>query len=256
MTISDEQLSAFLDAELPEAEMELVRQGLIDDENLANRLAELAMVDEQIASHYAQIDARPMPATIAQLLAQQPESQRLTQTGPHSAKTATEPAQDNNVIQFPFWKNVHRGLQQHAALAASFMLVIGFGAVQLLPGNNPSASNWHAIAQVLEQNISGNAQHFDDGSSVKPRLTFIDNKGNYCRQYQVIQREYSSENIACRRNTQWELVTSLPQEALAPGDYQTASGSSLLDTALDEMMQSDAFDAPAEQALINARWTK
>ncbi len=45
MTISDEQLSAFLDAELPEDEMELVRQGLIDDENLANRLAELAMVD-------------------------------------------------------------------------------------------------------------------------------------------------------------------------------------------------------------------
>ncbi len=248
MTISDEQLSAFLDAELPEAEMELVRQGLVDDENLANRLAELAMVDEQIASHYAQIDARLMPLAITQLLAQK--------TASPSTETAPEPVQENKVIQFPFWRNVQRGLQQHAALAASVVLAIGFAAVQLLPGNNPGASNWHAVAQVLEQNISGSEQRFEDGSSIKPRLTFIDNKGDYCRQYQVIQREYSSENIACRRNTQWELVTSLPQEALAQGDYQTASGGSPLDTALDEMMQSEAFDTNAEQQAIHSRWAQ
>lgn len=242
MTISDEQLSAFLDAELPENEMELVRQGLIDDENLANRLAELAMVDEQVASHYAQIDARPLPAAVEPLLA-------------HSTEPTTK-EMDNNLIQFPLWKRVQRGLQQNAALAASVLLVIGFGMVQLLPGNHQSANNWNAVAQVLEQNISGNEQQFDDGSRVKPRLTFIDQQGNYCRQYQLAQGEQTSENIACRHNDRWELIISQPLETLAEGDYKTASGGSLLDTRLDEMMQSEAFDTAAEQQAIDSRWTQ
>lgn len=236
MTISDEQLSAFLDAELPEAEMEQVRQHLIDDENLANRLAELAVVDEQIARHYAQIDGRPLPVAITRLLAEEPD-----QTG-------------NNVIQFPLWKRVQRGLQQHAAIAACTLLVIGFGMVQLLPGNNQSTNNWNAVAQVLEQNPSGNEQRLDDGSRVKPRLTFINNSGDYCRQFQLIEHNKSSENIACRSNNSWEVVISVQQKTLADGDYQTASGGSLLDNALDEMMSSEAFDRAAEQQAINSRW--
>ncbi|PUA28008.1 MAG: hypothetical protein B0W54_16035 [Cellvibrio sp. 79] len=237
MTISDEQLSAFLDAELPEAEMEWVRQQLVDDENLANRLAELAMVDDQVARHYAQIDERPLPVAITRLL-------------------ATEPNQaSNNIIPFPLWKRVQRGLQQHAAIAACTLLVIGFGMVQLLPGTNNNKNNWSAVAQVLEKNASGDEQHLDDGSRVKPRLTFINNNGNYCRQFQLIERDKSSENIACRNNNYWELVISEQQETLADGDYQTASGGSLLDNALDEMMSRDAFDAAAEQQAINSRWS-
>lgn len=237
MTISDEQLSAFLDAELPEDDMELVRQGLMADENLANRLAELALVDEQIAHHYAQIDQRPMPAAITALLAPAPDTTR------------------HNVIEFPRWKSVQQGLQQHAAIAACTLLVIGFGMVQLLPGNNnQSANNSPAIAQILEQNPSGSEQPLADGSRIKPRLTFIDNHGNYCRQYQILQRDQRSDNIACRHNNSWELVFSLPQENLAEGDYQTASGNSPLDNKLDEIMRGEAFDANAEQAAIHSHW--
>lgn len=237
MTITDEQLSAFLDAELPEAEMELVRQQLIDDENLANRLAELAMVDDQIARHYAQIDERPIPAAITRLL-------------------AAEPQQANaNIVQFPLWKRVQRGLQQHAAIAACTLLVIGFGMVQLLPGNNQKTQSWGAVAQVLEQNASGDEQRLDDGSRVKPRLTFINNDGNYCRQFQLIEQDKSSENIACRRNNSWELAISVARETLAESDYQTASGGSQLDDALDEMMGSEAFDAAREQQIIQSRWS-
>lgn len=242
MNISDEQLSAFLDAELPEHEMELVREALVNeelvgDESLANRLAELAMVDEQVASHYAKIDEQPMPAAITGLLA--PEQEIKT----------------GNVIEFPLWKRVQRGLQQHAAIAACTLLVIGFGMVQLLPGDNGNAGTWNAVAQVLEQNPSGKDQHLDDGSRVKPRLTFIDKNGNYCRQYQLTQRENSTENIACRENNHWNLVISVQQQTLAEGDYQTASGGSLLDNALDEMMHSEAFDLTAEQQAINNHWS-
>lgn len=238
MTISDEQLSAFLDAELPEQEMELVRQQLMVDESLANRLAELAMVDEQIASHYARIDERALPESIQKLLAQNPA-------------TAA-----NNIVIFPLWKRVQQGVQKNIALAACTLLVIGFGMVQLLPANNQHSNQWNAIAQILEESSSGSEQRLGDDSRVKPRLTFIDNNDNYCRQFQLIQHDNSSENIACRESGQWKLIVSVQQETVATGDYQTASGGSLLDSKLDEMMHSEAFDFSAEQQAINSNWSR
>lgn len=235
MKISDEQLSAFLDAELPEQEMEFIRQQLSDDETLANRLAELAMVDEQIASHYAGIDQQPMPEAITQLLR---DEQSVT----------------NNIIQFPLWKKMHHKLQQHAAMAASVALVIGFSAAQLLPGSN-NADNWNAIAQVLDNASSGTEQIITDGSRIKPRLSFINQEGDYCRQFLVVDKNISAENIACRTNNRWQLTMSIySQQQAQPGEYQTATGGSVLDSALDEMMQSDAFDAEAENRAIKNRW--
>ena len=226
MTISDEQLSAFLDSELPDAEMELIREALIDDENLANRLAEFAMVDEQISSHYASIDKLAIPPAITQLLEQKADAIK------------------NNVIQFPFWKKAQRNLQQYAAIAACTLLVIGFAVTQLLTDNN-SANNWNAIADVLEQKTSGYEYDLDDGRRIKPQLTFINKSGNYCRQFQLTHTDKRSDNIACRNKNQWELVINTEEKTVTNSDYQTASGNSQLDSKLDEIMQSDAFDIAA-----------
>lgn len=235
MTISDEQLSAFLDSELPDAEMELIREALIDDENLANRLAEFAMVDEQLSSHYASIDKLVMPPAITLLLTQKPD------------------AINNNVIQFPFWKKTQRNLQQYAAIAACTLLVIGFAVTQLLTDNN-SADNWNAVANVLEQKTSGYEYDLNDGRHVKPQLTFINTNGNYCRQFQLTLADKSSDNIACRNNNQWKLVFNTKEKTVTSTDYQTASGNSQLDSKLDEIMQSDAFDIAAEQRAIDKGW--
>ena len=48
MKISDEMLSAFLDAELSEEDMEAVRCALETDDDLVMRLAELAQVDHAV----------------------------------------------------------------------------------------------------------------------------------------------------------------------------------------------------------------
>lgn len=234
MKISDEQLSAFLDAELPEQEMEFIRQQLSDDETLANRLAELAMVDQQIANHYARIDERPLPEAITRLLREeQPVS--------------------TNIVQFPLWKKVHRQLQQHAAIAASVALLIGFSAAQLFPNNN--SDQWNAVAQVLDNTSSGTEQIINDGSRVKPRLSFMNQAGNYCRQFQITNNDVSAENIACLTNNRWQLTMSVYSQANEHTDeYHTASGGSVLDSALDAMMQGEAFDAEAEMRAINNGW--
>lgn len=253
MTVSDEKLSAFLDAELSEQEMEWVRQQLIEDENLANRLAEIALVDEQIASHYSRIDERPMPAAVTQLFIQQSQQHAGSRATQGSSAHASSP-RSSNIIRFPFWKRAQRSVQRNVAIAACTLLVIGFGMVQLLPSNNEHKSHWNAVAQALEKSTSGATQQLNDGSRITPRLTFINLNGEYCRQYQLAEHGNASENIACRSGGQWKVIINVPQDAIAEGDYKTASGGSMVDEALDGMMQGEAFDSADEQKIIQAHW--
>jgi len=64
MKISDEMLSAFLDSALPEQQMEQIRQQLMHDEQLTERMADLAMIDTMVLQHYQQINQQPMPAAV------------------------------------------------------------------------------------------------------------------------------------------------------------------------------------------------
>lgn len=233
MNISDERLSAFLDAELPEAEMEAIRQALADNEALAERFAELAMVDELVALSSAKIDTQPMPAPVTQLL--------------HSS----EP--DAKVIAFPLARRARQLVQNNLAIAASVMLVMAVGAFQLLA---PRQDHWQAVAQLLETGRSGQQLAASDGSRLNARLSFTDQQGDYCRQFQLRDRTGVSEQIACRRQGQWQPVASVPVKPSAPGSYQTASGESPLDEQLDQMINGDPLDAAAEAAAIAKRWDK
>lgn len=233
MNISDERLSAFLDAELPEAEMEAIRQALADNEQLAERLAELAMVDELVALSAATIDARPLPAPINHLLA------------------ASEP--DAKILTFPLARRARQLVQNNLAIAASLVLAILVGGFQLLV---PAQDHWQAVAQLLETGASGRQLTASDGSRLTARLSFVDQQGNYCRQFQLRDRAGVSEQIACRRQGDWQAVASVPVKPRAPGSYQTASGASPLDDQLDQMINGDPLDAAAEAAAIAQRWSK
>ncbi len=258
MTISDEKLSAFIDAELPDSQMESIRQQISEDETLANRLAELALVDEQIAQHYSAIDTRPLPDAIANLLAAAPDDATVGVVTPTvTTADVVTPTPSATIIPFPLWKKVQRGLQQHAAVAACTALVLGFGLAQLLPGSQSSTwGDWNAIAAALDTTASGTTQTLADDKHIKPRLTFVNEQGNYCRQFLVSDVHSSTETIACRIGDKWEPnITVYAQGGSREGDYQTATNSaSVLDQALDNMMHGDAFDAQAESTIIQRGW--
>jgi hypothetical protein len=263
MTISDEKLSAFLDAELPENEMEFIREHISEDETLAKRLAQLAMVDAQIAQHYSAIDARPLPDAIANLLASAPTDVAPDVATPDvttpdvATPDVVTPISSATIIPFPLWKKVQRGLQQHAAVAACTALVLGFGLAQLLPGTQDSSrGDWNAIAAALDTAASGTEHKLADDKRIKPRLTFINQQGAYCRQFRVSDLHSSSETIACRIGDNWEPSVTIYTQGISPeGDYQTATNdAAVLDQALDNMMHGDAFDAQAESTIIQRGW--
>ncbi|QIL90873.1 hypothetical protein GNX18_14655 [Microbulbifer sp. SH-1] len=241
-SITDEQLSAFLDRELPEAQMDQIRAQLTVDESLADRLAQLAAVDQAVNETYSSIDQRPMPGAVTDL---------LTQKQPASAE----------IVAFPLWRRAQQKtqqqLQRHTGMAAAVALAIGLGAGWLLPQPNAGGDQWQTVAASLERAPSGVSQELADGRTITPRLTFRNQQGDYCRQFQLRDGTRGSENIACRSDGGlWQLAASIQLEVVqAPGSYQTATGGSLLDSALDAMA-AETLAPDQEQKLIGKGWNK
>ncbi|KXI28203.1 anti-sigma factor family protein [Paraglaciecola hydrolytica] len=234
MNISNEQLSAFLDAELPETEMQAIRERMAQDDELAMRLAELAQVDEWVAEHASQIDQQPVPAAITKLL-----------------------NVENNVVQLSAWRKVQNQLSQHAALAAGvalcFGLVIGQSSQteSVLPEQQLSAS----LAEVLNTANSGDAITLTAGVKMTPRLSFVSQNGQYCRQYSVQSQAGQNDSIACHGSTGWQLAASTYSDGLSQsGEYKTASQNVLLDSVIDQLIAGPALNKQQETQAISQAW--
>lgn len=238
MKFSDEQLSAFLDSELPDSEMRALRNALATDERLADRLAELALVDTLVAENCRVMDDMPVPEAVAQLL----EPDRP----PKKAMTG----------RFP-WRPTGELFRQPAALAASVALFlgigIGFGTGLVAPDSG--STEWQHVANVLETGLSGVGEPLGSGLEVRPRLTYVDRDGNYCRQFQLTGKGSTEESIACRRGESWQrLATIYLRGNAGGGEYQAASGGSPLDAFLEQSIAEGPFDREGESAAIQRGW--
>jgi hypothetical protein len=239
MKISDEMLSAFLDSALPEQQMEQIRQQLMHDEQLTERMADLAMIDTMVLQHYQQINQQPMPAAVLQLL---DNNEQLT---------------GSNVVPFPWWRRAQQQLQQHAAAVACIAIFAGYGLAHI--GGQPQttlAAVGQDVGQLLNSAPSGNTYAIAR-QQLTPRLSFIDQQGDFCRQYSLQDDTQNAENIACRKQGQWTLQATytVPKDPLA-GDYRTASGPQVLDTVLDVLMAGPALNPVAEQQYLTDRKTR
>jgi hypothetical protein len=234
MKMTDELLSAFLDAALPEQDMEWVRQQLLQNEQLTERLADLAMVDTLVQQHYAQIDHQPLPDSVLQLLDEVP--------GQQSA----------DIIAFPRWRNVQQHLQRHAAAVACIALFAGYGLSQMsMAPQQTTAALSPAVLQLLDSAPSGSVYAVAAEQQLTPRLSFISQQGDFCRQFALQSTSAQAEHIACRIQGQWSIKATLATErSIDAGQYQTAAGGSALDGILDTLMAGPALTVTAEQQYL------
>ncbi|AZG71955.1 anti-sigma factor family protein [Shewanella livingstonensis] len=237
MNLSDKTLSAFLDAELSKQEMELVRQAIIDNEAIAERLAELAMVDTMVQNHYQAIDQQPIPDTTTALL----EQSHLT---------------DSNVMAFPWWRKAQQQVQQYAAAIAVIALIAGYGVYKTdapTQNNTTIAGLDPSIIEQLMHLPSGVLATLNDDSLMSIQLSFYNQQGDFCRQYGLQDPSYYSDNIACQQQGQWQKIANIEytisQDSQA--EYQTASGGSALDSVLDNLMADAPLTLAQEQKVLN-----
>lgn len=243
MKITDEILSAFIDAQLPEAQMEQVREAIALDETLAERLADLAMVDPMVKAYYQDIDQRPVPEATLRLL--------------------EEDAPTAKIIAFASWRKVQQQVQQHAAAWVFIALLAGYGLSQfdIISGTAPEPSSTLAsqtssfdlnLGEQLERQASGQRIALTDNQALSIRLSFYNQEGDLCRQYGLESDSQMSENISCRQQGEWQQVASvnLPKDKTGDAQYQTASGGSALDSVLDSMMKGSGLTLVQEQQAL------
>ena len=252
MNTTDKQLSAFLDAELPEAEMELIREQLMHDKNLAKHLDELAVANEVVAAAYTKTDSHSLTS-----FSTSPSEQTHLVAEKLRAKENYKTA---NISTFPALQTFQNALQKHMAIAAGVVMVFGLGAIKLLHETN-TADNWQNVAKILETSPSGGAVS-TQGTQVKPRITFINEQGEYCRQFDTTTKKMITENIACRKAGEWKIAVTVTLDSSEasytqkPDTHQTTSGGSILDSTINDMINGDFLDAQAESKAIEQHWLK
>tara|TARA_R110002153_G_scaffold33677_4_gene101437 strand:+ start:3621 stop:4364 length:744 start_codon:yes stop_codon:yes gene_type:complete len=238
MNISDQQLCAFLDAELPEDEMQAIRQLLLSDDDLAMRLADLAQVDEWVAANASEIDRHPVPASIRVLL--------------------QESASSDNVISLSGWRKLHNGLSKHAALAAGIALFFGIGLGQF--GQQESATLSAQLtaqqARALDNLSSGEQGELANQQTMQASLSFRNQQGQYCRQYSLSDSRVLSNSIACREGDIWRIqATSFSQLEQDQNVYRSATKpNAMLDTLIDQIIEGEPLNKQQELDAISKAW--
>ncbi|WP_194755520.1 hypothetical protein [Aliidiomarina indica] len=239
MHISDEKLSAFLDNELPQNEMEHIRNALVQNEDLADRVAVLSQVDDSVQRFAKGIDATQAPDSILALL--------------RDDDTQQESATSADIISLSVWQRARQGVREHVALAAGVALLIGVGAGQWIPfgSEEPGATQWTHVSAALNQTPSGQQIALASGEVLQPYFSFIAGDGRLCRSYSV-QGTLHRDEIACRQEGQWSPIATAYKENVATGEYAAASANQLMDATLMALQGSEALSLSEEQRRLSA----
>lgn len=244
-TITDEQLSAFLDDALePEARAEIAA-ALIEDEGLTARLEQFRGADAVFEQALTSIDDHPLPGGLEAML-------DAADTVPE-APEIPQPANDNTP-----WRSI----------AASVALVTAFAAGGLLnpfgtggdnaPVQMASFASDPDVQTMLESAPSGERIQLASGQSAEARLSFVGVEGDYCREFLVGDQTGSTVAVACREAAEnWDVVLAAAGPALVDQSegYSAASeGNAALDAAISSLMASDSADAETEAEWIEKGW--
>ena len=271
MTISDEMLCAFLDAELSDDDMEYVRTAIASDLALSDRLASLAQVDMMVKAAADAATQKPLPNSVVALLADDATSEAYLKQADFdsdhvSASQASEESIPSNVTSFNRkaqdakrsgkWK-VPLSLAAGVALVAGLTLMQSEYTDPLDPAGTSSTNNhWANVSTALDNNLTGEMMVTDAGMEIVPQLSFMNNESQMCRQAQIQGEDELNIMIACK-NAQgiWQLHASkLITAGRDKSEYQTASANKVLDKELDLLMVSAPLNAEQEQQAINHGW--
>ncbi len=243
---TDEQLSAFLDGELPAQDMDALARELESDVALAARIESLGAANTAFVDAISQVDAAPMTSGL---------------------KAAMEATPAAKVIAFRP-RSFVAFVAEHRAIAASLVCAVAVWGVMsststgasidpFAPGPDGLVVANSQLHEMLESAPTGQASAIGEATAV-PRLTFAAADGAFCRQFEVMTNEATSAAIACREDQGWRTLLVAYGLARPVGEFQTASAarSPALEAFLDEHMAGAPMNAEAEAALLKSRWAR
>ena len=269
MIVSDEQLVAFMDGEMSEADIESIERAIGASPELAQRMEALCGADIKIRQGFAALDARPIRTDTQNLI------NRAANT-----KAVEQESVGDNVVAFKAKPQINMAatstIWMRQAIAATIALAIGFGGGAFVyPGSEQTeTSNTNNIYQtaglidntgplftVLETSQSASTVKLAGYNNVSatPVSTFQTRSTDYCREFELQANEAISRNIACRNDGDWTIVASVVHHKDAQdagANFITASDGApqLLDTMILQLIEGDILDAKDEAKLITKSW--
>jgi hypothetical protein len=253
MSISNDDLIAFLNGQLPEAQLADIEAALLDDTDLAARLEALAeqhaqngsAIDQAVRTAFDRILEEPVPPAL--LAAASPVVVDLA-----AARAARQPARSG---LSRWW--------QPAAMAASLAIGVligtgvpgvgGRGGDPLIIADAAGTRAGPSLAAALSSARSGTDARVP-GGVMRPVITVRAGDGRLCRQFGIQQDQAAMAALACRSGEQWQIVVASSSNATR-NDYSLAAGpaEAAITAALDSLQAGEPLDAAGEASALAKR---
>ena len=259
MTITDEQLSAYIDGELSDSEADIIRVALQNDKKTFARCERLRKPDRLIAAAYGQIDNEPMPAPLTAMLesgSRQFSERREKKRSGWNFGTRMDMVRPANILH-----------QWSMPIAAAALITIAIGTIFVSFTRSPAPTSLLAstfeqgapIYDVLETGPSAVVVRLDssEGSSVMPVLSFKTKDQGFCREFIVVENRRRNRGVACREDKGWAVLL-LASAGVEPSQnsYQTATEvtEASFEKAINELMVGEPLNSEEELMLMRDGW--
>lgn len=235
----DETLMAFADGELDEATSLRVEAALEHDEALAARLAVFLDTRLAVASAVKPLIDEPVPEALAASV------RRMVQDA-EASKAITD---EKNVLAFSVHKKRPQGERRQwlMPIAASILAVVtgvgGFMAGK--SGEQPRGAFETALSTALDAQPSGSEVALGNTETLHIVATFLDGRGDLCREYDLRRAEENTTTVACRANGAW--VTRLALTSPRVEGYVPASSQDMVDAYLTSIDAGEPLASDAEK---------
>lgn len=244
MNISDEQLDAYVDGELPEAQRALIAQAIARSADLAQRVARQQALRERLHGAFEAVLQEPVPERFIGLV----KGATFEMVTPVADLTAA------------------RGKRRLApgwfAIAASILVgsIAGLLAARWNSGADLTTFKdgkliaHGALAAALDQQL---ASAIPPNASVHVGLSFKAKSGRYCRTFDIAGTE-GAAGLACYDQQHWGVLTLIgsPAKQGAGSGYRMAGSDMppLLLQSVSDNISGEPLDAQAEMRARSAGW--
>lgn len=271
MTVTTDQLTAYIDGELSGDEADRVAVAIAADPALSARFDAETQLRSTLRGHFDPIAAEPVPESLtlmmATLAAQDVESEMSDAAAAPSkapaparvfdlaaararrdAATVPKPTASSEKFTLPRWWGT--GI----AIAASLALGVGFGVQLPREGARADADGaliaTGSLARGLEMRLAS-AQEVAPASDLHILTSFQRSDKSFCRVYEA----GATSGIACKGEAGWLLEKTAATGKREAGEYrQAGTAASELMSAAQEMAAGNPLDASQERTARGNGW--
>lgn len=252
MTISDEQLTAYVDGELDAHAREQVERAIASDPELARRVERQRVLREKLRASFDEVLSEPVPDRLLAAARNAPVAATSSRDKVANLEQVREKAHAaRRRWSWPEWSAVAASVVLGALAAQLFSRPAELAPFTAKGGKLVAQA---ALAQALTDQLAS-TQAADAATRIG--VTFRSRSGEYCRTF-VTRESGGLAGVACHQGDDWtlEALSRVERGVSGTGEYRPA-GSSLPAAVLQTVQEQRAgepLDAAAEAAAQENGW--